>query len=92
MIRRTQSFVVFILIMFNTILTFGQSISGKLLDTQTQTPQAGVQLLIENTDLQTFTNGAGSFKFENVKSGTYNILAKYNNQLFIVSTLDILVV
>ncbi|MBK8628200.1 MAG: carboxypeptidase-like regulatory domain-containing protein [Saprospiraceae bacterium] len=88
MIRRTQSFVVFILIMFNTILTFGQSISGKLLDTQTQTPQAGVQLLIENTDLQTFTNGAGSFKFENVKSGTYNILAKYNNQLFIVSTLS----
>jgi hypothetical protein len=89
MIGRTQWSLVLIFLCFNAILTFGQTVRGKLLDTQTQSPQAGVQLMIENTDLQAFTNGTGAFKFDNVKLGTYNILAKYNNQLFIVSTFNL---
>jgi hypothetical protein len=89
MIRRTQRFVVFFFIMFNAILTFGQNVSGSLINPQSSEPHSGISILIENTEKQTETNNLGTFVFENVKSGTYNILAKINNQLFIVSTFTI---
>jgi len=86
MIRRAKLILVLFFICFNVFLTVGQTVTGKLVDPQSQTPLAGLLLVLENTALQAYTNGTGAFKFENVKAGTYNLIAKVNNQLIIVST------
>ena len=88
MIRRTQTSLVFLFLCFNVILTFGQTVKGTVIDPQTSLPQPGMQLILEKTDHQSFTNGTGAFRFENIKAGTYNILAKVNEQFFIVSTFN----
>jgi len=86
--RRSRSGLVFLLLCFNFILTYGQNISGKLVDNQTGNPHSGLMLTLENTNNVVFTNNSGNFIFVNVPSGNYNLLAKVSDQLFIISTFE----
>ena len=89
--RRSRSGLVFLLLCFNFILTYGQNISGKLVDNQTGNPHSGLMLTLENTNNVVFTNNSGNFIFVNVPSGNYNLLAKVSDQLFIISTFQSLI-
>ena len=86
MIKRLRVGLVWVLLCFNLLLTNAQSVSGILTDTQSGSAQPGISLVIENTQHETFTNGIGAFRFVNVAPGNYTLLARVNNQFFIVST------
>ncbi len=53
------------------------SITGNVNDFNSGESLAGVEVKIEGTDLKTYTDFDGNFSFENIKPGTYNIIASY---------------
>lgn len=79
MIRRNSVSLVLIFILFNVNLTFGQNISGKLLNKNSKQPLPAVPLSLSNIDLIIYTNATGGFTFRDVESGKYSILANINN-------------
>ncbi|MFZ1558408.1 MAG: TonB-dependent receptor [Saprospiraceae bacterium] len=89
MIRRNSVSLVLIFILFNVNLTFGQNISGKLLNKNSKQPLPAVPLSLSNIDLIIYTNATGGFTFRDVESGKYSILANINNTLITIREVEI---
>jgi hypothetical protein len=53
------------------------SLSGRVLDLTSGESLAGVEVEIEGAGLKTYTDLDGNFRFDNIKSGTYNIVASF---------------
>lgn len=53
------------------------NLTGKVLDVASGEALAGVEITIEGTDLKTYTDFDGNYNFENVKPGTFNIIASF---------------
>jgi len=75
MIGRIKTSVVLIIMLFNIVITYGQSIRGKIIDKNTRQQQPAIQVSLKNTDFSVFTNGLGNFEFTDVSSGNYTIVA-----------------
>lgn len=80
MIGRKRLMIVLAAIHFNMILTFGQSVSGRLMDKISGEPVAATQLTLANTDLVVFTNALGRFTFTEVPKGKYILQADINGE------------
>ena len=88
MIRRNSVSLVLIFLIFNVILTYGQNISGRLLNKNTKQPIPAVPLSLSNIDLIIYTNATGSFTFRDIKAGKYTIFANINNSLIPIKEFD----
>lgn len=90
MIGRTKISIVVIIMFMNIIVTYGQSIRGKIIDKNTRQEQPAVQVSLKNTDFSVFTNGLGNFEFKEIPSGTYTIVALMSDKEVVVTdvTLD----
>jgi len=53
------------------------SISGKVIDFTSGEALAGVEVAIEGSSQKVHTDFDGNFKIDNVKPGTYNLIASY---------------
>ncbi len=53
------------------------SFSGKVVDFNSGEVLTGVEVKLEGTDIKTYTDFDGKFKFKDVKPGQYNIIASY---------------
>jgi protocatechuate 3,4-dioxygenase beta subunit len=53
------------------------SISGKVIDFTSGEALAGVEVAIEGSSQKVHTDFDGNFKIENVKPGSYNLIASY---------------
>ena len=53
------------------------SISGKVIDFTSGEPLAGVEVAIEGSTKKVHTDFDGNFKIENLKPGSYNLIASY---------------
>lgn len=53
------------------------SISGKVMDAETNMPMPGAHVILVNTYFATATNAAGDFHIKNLKPGTYIVKATY---------------
>ena len=53
------------------------SLSGTVIDFQSGETLTGVEVSIEGTELKAYTDFDGNFKIDNVKPGSYNIIASY---------------
>lgn len=51
--------------------------TGSIIDLSSTEALVGVEVQIEGTDMKTYTDFDGNFKFENLKPGKYNIVASY---------------
>ncbi|MGQ1787363.1 MULTISPECIES: carboxypeptidase-like regulatory domain-containing protein [unclassified Saccharicrinis] len=51
-------------------------ICGSVIDEVTGETLVGVEVALEGTDLKTYTDFDGNFTFDNVKVGTYKMVAK----------------
>ncbi len=51
------------------------SVLGQVTDIQSGEVLAGVEVMIEGTDMKAFTDFDGNFKIDNVKPGNYNLVA-----------------
>jgi predicted nicotinamide N-methyase len=52
-------------------------LTGKVLDVTSGEALAGVEVSIEGSDFKTYTDFDGNYTIENVKQGTYNIIASF---------------
>ena len=60
------------------------TISGKVVDLNSDETLAGVAVSIEGTEMKVYTDLDGNFKIEDVKPGTYNLvlsMISYRNSL-----------
>jgi CarboxypepD_reg-like domain/TonB dependent receptor len=76
MYRRRTNLIVIIIVLFNTILTFGQTVQGKLMSSTIGGPLSGIALQLKNTEFETFTNGSGNFSFLQLPDGKYTLIAR----------------
>jgi len=53
------------------------SLSGRVLDLTSGETLTGVEVELEGTGLKTYTDLDGNFLFENIRPGTYNIVASF---------------
>ncbi|MCF8359841.1 MAG: carboxypeptidase-like regulatory domain-containing protein [Prolixibacteraceae bacterium] len=51
--------------------------TGSIIDQVSSEALVGVEVQIEGTDIKTYTDFDGNFKFENLKPGKYNVVASY---------------
>lgn len=79
MLRRKSGYVIIVLCMFNTILTYGQKVTGHLLDSLNQQSQPGVMVKLLKTDHEAYSNGLGNFTFNNVQPGHYTLATVTND-------------
>lgn len=86
MFRRNLTFIVSVFLVFNVLLTHAQNITGRLLDRQTQSIQPGVELKLQGTDYEAFTNGIGKFTFYEVKPGNYTLMSVVNDKENVLTT------
>ncbi len=69
---------------------FGQTkLSGKVIDSITKKPLAGVSIFLSNTSLGTVSNDNGGFKIENIPPGKYELIASSLNYKTTVTTLPL---
>ena len=50
---------------------------GKVIDSDTGEALVGVEVKLEGTDVKSYTDFDGNFKFNSVKPGEYNVVASY---------------
>lgn len=53
------------------------NLTGKVLDVTSGEALAGVEVSIEGSDIKAYTDFDGNYTIENVKPGTYNIIASF---------------
>ncbi len=53
------------------------SLTGTIIDSKTGEFLAGVEVMIEGSDLKTYTDFEGKFSFDTLKSGEYKIKTNY---------------
>ncbi len=53
------------------------SISGKVIDYTSGESLAGVEVAVEGSSKKAYTDFDGNFKIENIKPGSYNLIASY---------------
>ncbi|MBC7883922.1 MAG: TonB-dependent receptor [Saprospiraceae bacterium] len=87
MIKRTRISFILLLLFFTVFQTYSQSIRGKIIDKNSQQEQPGIQLTLKNTDHTVFTNGLGNFSFNEVKAGSYTLVATLNEAEIIISNI-----
>lgn len=51
--------------------------TGQIIDEVTDEPLTGVEVSIKGTEMKTYTDFDGNFKFEKVQKGTYDIVSTY---------------
>ena len=74
-----KKFVFSILLLLQMHVVFGQStsrITGKIVDSNTQTPLKGVVVSIQNTPLAKITNGDGVFTIDGVPTGEQFLMVR----------------
>ena len=67
---------VFFFLLLNSFIAFSQNfgqLSGKILDSKTQLPIEGVNILLEGSQIGAITDKDGYFNIENINPKTYNI-------------------
>ncbi len=89
MIVRTKISIAVIFMFMNVMMTYGQSIRGKIIDVNTRQEQPAVQVSLKNTDFTVFTNGLGNFEFKDVTSGSYTLVAMVNEAEVIVASVTV---
>lgn len=59
----------------------GQSLKGNIVDKQSQNPLMGVAVFVQlnDTTLRTKSDSLGNYRFEHLKPGRYELVAKYTN-------------
>lgn len=68
----------FLLLLLLPIFSYSQSIKGTVIDGELKdTPLTFAHISIEGTDLETLTDFDGSFQFENLQEGTYNLTIQF---------------
>ena len=70
----------FFFLILNSFLTFSQNfgqLSGKILDSKTQLPIEGANILLEGTQIGVVTKSDGYFNIENIDPKTYNIIISH---------------
>ena len=70
-----KGFILFVLTLFQFV-SFAQTkgnIAGWIIDKNTQSPIAGVNIQIVNTSFNAISDSLGYYKFKNIPTGTYNI-------------------
>ena len=53
------------------------SLSGTVIDFASGEALTGVEVTVEGTDIKVYTDFDGNFEIDNVKPGSYNIIASY---------------
>ena len=89
MIVRTKISIGVSFMFMNVMMTYGQSIRGKIIDVNTRQEQPAVQVSLKNTDFTVFTNGLGNFEFKDVTSGSYTLVAMVNEAEVIVASVTV---
>ena len=70
----------FFFILLNSFIAFSQNfgqLSGKILDSKTQLPIEGVNILLEGTQIGSITDNDGYFNIENINPKTYNVIISH---------------
>lgn len=68
----------FLLLLLLPIFSYSQSIKGTIIDGELKdTPLTFAHISIEGTELETLTDFDGSFQFENLQEGTYNLTIQF---------------
>lgn len=72
--KTSQFLLILLAIVFNTSLTIGQNISGKLIDAADESAIIGNIVSIENSEFLAYTNSKGVFRLIDVPAGSYVLL------------------
>jgi len=78
--RRNLKGILLICFAFNTILTFGQSVKGRIIDKLTKQEQPALLISLDDADHIVYTNALGNFNFAGVETGEHTLLTKLGGQ------------
>jgi hypothetical protein len=72
---------VFLSLLFISLSSFASQLVGTLLDENTKKPLEGVSIILNGPNYENdfITDESGSFSFQGLKSGTYNLLIVFNS-------------
>ncbi|MEZ4910307.1 MAG: hypothetical protein R2774_05550 [Saprospiraceae bacterium] len=82
---RIYFYLPLVLLAFTTQTTFGQTITGKIIDTKTNLEAPALQLKLKPTQELIYTNATGNFEVFAPSAGNYQLVAIYGNKEVLVS-------
>lgn len=77
--NNTKFLVILIILIFNSLLSFGQSVKGIILDEISGEPLFDVEVMLKGTDFIEYTDFSGEFKFLKVPNGDYTLKSNDGN-------------
>lgn len=87
--RRLSKSIVFLLLFFNVILTYSQTVTGRIIDQKTENPEPGVLVSLFPSDFSAFSNGSGVFRILYVTPGTYTLKLDMNGKSIILRDIEV---
>lgn len=80
--RRLLAIAVMLIVTFSFSLTYGQNITGKIINEEDRSEMVGIRVFLEGTEYEAFTNGVGNFSIFEVEDGTYELVVELPEEDF----------